>query len=456
MTTRLWFKVPSNFEVLIPHSLNLPPTTRSINMVVSQQGTSILGRNISINDHDAAASLTNFSTAEAGKPGGLSETYVYIPGNAVNPSYTVTKPPGQLGLMRSSSETSSGVHSVRDVPGASQGRWFASVQIPTKKKKITAERTSEAQPQRPSRRFNTGLHRELSGLHGRRSRSALLGALITYVLFGIFLQQLYQYVLNQLDELPRRDPPVLKCLVLAVALLQISLVYMMAETTWAILVLPSRLPGFQFVPPVYSAFSPVLGGSISLCVQSFFAWRIRTLFMLHSEIMEHDVQPTTSRWGAWVSQLRKAEGAVCFVILALCAGCTVTAQYVMAGIDPKALMHFTLAASIYMYRERSKVGFTKSALTQISRNTIENGLATTLCVGMSLVLYHTRPNDMISVALYANVLLASINSRVIWLKDGGVVRLDTSAFCVATSLSGTVESEENENADADDSRRAQV
>ncbi|TFK22878.1 hypothetical protein FA15DRAFT_757672 [Coprinopsis marcescibilis] len=267
----------------------------------------------------------------------------------------------------------------------------------------------------------------------------LFGTIVSFALFGMYLKQIEHYVMNQLCDSPkpRKDPIWLRVLICAVSVLELLSICMIIDTSWYILVLPSRRPGFEFTPPGFSAASPLLTALISFCVQSFFARRI---WMLCPK----------ARAVATLIELLS--------LVQLSAGAAITAMFTLNGYDFRASQAFKPTFGTYLgsnlacdclitvtlvivllrhYRDQSTVSSTRRMLDMLSRNTMENGLMVTACVALELAFYLTRPGDLVYAAfqwvsgqIVANVILASINGRQKWSSQDVVILGADSSFRV--------------------------
>ncbi|KAJ7160988.1 hypothetical protein C8R46DRAFT_1106171 [Mycena filopes] len=100
----------------------------------------------------------------------------------------------------------------------------------------------------------------------------LIGLILDWMLQGTLIVQLYLYYSAQ-----RKDPIFLKAIVYGVFILDVIQTVFATAETWDMLVLNWGNPDIVAHPFWAGGVLPMMSGLISLCVQSFFAWRIYTL-----------------------------------------------------------------------------------------------------------------------------------------------------------------------------------
>ncbi|TFK17453.1 hypothetical protein FA15DRAFT_676064 [Coprinopsis marcescibilis] len=246
----------------------------------------------------------------------------------------------------------------------------------------------------------------------------LLGALGSYLLFGAYLIQLYHYILRQTTT-TKKDHVGIRCLVAFVTLLEIIAIVMVAENAWTSLVMSIRKPELLTTLSPMAPANPILSATISMSVQCFFAWRI---WMLKKAIWDGLMSSVII--AITLVQFGSAIGiAVKFAILnrdirhfkTLSLAITL---HLAANLVCDSLITLSLVSLFKRYKSLSSQTAMKSMLTSFCLNTVENGLVLTICATLNLALFIARPNDMIHTALqlilgriYANVLVASLNSR---------------------------------------------
>ncbi|KAG2011496.1 hypothetical protein CC2G_011603 [Coprinopsis cinerea AmutBmut pab1-1] len=223
-----------------------------------------------------------------------------------------------------------------------------------------------------------------------------IGSLLAYLLYGAFVVQTVTY----LSERPAKASWVGAAVVALVAIVETLSIGFITQTGWHSLVLAlnnqestDRLLKY----PEATVANPMLNGLAAWLVQLCFAYRIwilastmigksaAVLVTLGRNVVESTNDPVTQRAVA--------------AYLSITVICDILITIAMISI----LTTFTA---------------TKRLLNTLTVHTIENGLITTLCATVNLILYFARPDDAIHIAfqfiigrLHANVLMAYLNHR---------------------------------------------
>lgn len=241
----------------------------------------------------------------------------------------------------------------------------------------------------------------------------LVGLIIVYFLFGILSDQFTTYLGSMPpDSVAWRYP---HYLVVLTFILEILSLVAGTVTVWDLLVTNGSQLAWLWTPPPIAPATGVLNGLVGFIVQAFFAakvWRLAT---------------RTFEQGL----------AVLIALLAITqmiASCTVSAYFAAQGrlYSPpveKAIIVFlssTVVCDVLItgsmihlfrgYRKRTSLPATKQLIRTLTRNTLENGLITSVCALVNLIIYLTRTRDFLHMVfqymigrLYAIVLLASLN-----------------------------------------------
>ncbi|KAJ2924094.1 hypothetical protein H1R20_g4079, partial [Candolleomyces eurysporus] len=243
----------------------------------------------------------------------------------------------------------------------------------------------------------------------------LMGSLISFFLNGAFAMQIYHYYMNYAST----DRRFFVFLVVVVVIVEILHMFFSTHTTYSILAVGFTDPRVFINTPWSGAALPALNGTVGLCTQVFFAWRILVL--------------TKSIWG------KMSAGLVVLTAGMQCAasyGVTIQFTLLARQLDLLRTLKRTvivwLAGSficdvlisitmvIILTKARGATAYTgsKNVLNALIVHTIENGMVTTACALVDLICYLLFPDNLFYVCfeyllgrLYANVLLATLNGR---------------------------------------------
>lgn len=246
----------------------------------------------------------------------------------------------------------------------------------------------------------------------------LIGVLLAYLLFGVLLAQVVQYC----QTVSRTEHVAMKILVGLVTVIQLVQLAFISDTAWTTCVLGFVNPINMIKPPPSAPGTGILNGAIALCVQSFFAWKIYTLGAKKTLVM-------------CVSGL-----IVLLALIQMGAAVGVAALFISIGGSSQELfklktpitiglstavlcdliISITMIVILAKYKENTAFVRTKSLLNTLIVSTIENGMVLTVGAIANLVIYFTRTQDMINIALtyvmgglYAIVFITTLNRRVV-------------------------------------------
>ncbi|KAF7289730.1 hypothetical protein MIND_01346600 [Mycena indigotica] len=257
----------------------------------------------------------------------------------------------------------------------------------------------------------------------------LLGTLGSFVLWGIATGQVYMYF----SRFPR-DGIALKWLVSVVWLFELVHAICSGHVTYTYTVTnygnPRSLLGKM---PATLAFSVTLGSIITALVQGFFCFRIWTLapncfFKLVSIVV-------------WISAFAYLIGSFADTALSIQAENipAFIAQYNWLLLAPTVLNLFndnviTMSlVTILLMTRRQGFGRTTVLVDKLIKWTLETGMVTSIFSCLNLAFYQQEPHNFVWVAmqlikarLFANCLLASLNSRESFrIMDEGTHHLST-------------------------------
>lgn len=242
----------------------------------------------------------------------------------------------------------------------------------------------------------------------------LIGCIIVFFLFGIFVIQCLSYIGGSPQgSKPWRYPHYLVALVFCMEVLSLSTILVAA---WDQLVVNGSPTPWLWVPPPSAPATGVLNGLVGFVVQIFFAAKVWRL-----------ASKTYEKGFAFVISV--------LALTQLAASCTVTTYFAIQGRHysipmEKAIIVFltsTVACDIVItismiillgrYKRQTAFSATKHLLRTLTRNTIENGLVTSICATVNVIVFFTRSkHDTTHIVfqymvgrLYAIVLLTSLN-----------------------------------------------
>ncbi|KAF7300460.1 hypothetical protein HMN09_00929900 [Mycena chlorophos] len=256
----------------------------------------------------------------------------------------------------------------------------------------------------------------------------LVGTLLSCVLWGILTTQVYLYF-GRFAE----DRRAMKILVAVVWTLELVHAISISHTTYTYLVLdytdPLKLQGKM---PATLAVSVLVGAIITATVQGYFSFRIWVLapnafFKLVSGVL-------------WLSAAAYLFGSLADTILSIEAPniATFLSKYGKLMLYPTILnlandLLITAALlTILIWTRQQGIARTALLVDRLILWTIETGMITSGFSCLNLAFYDTEPNNFIWIAmqiikarLFANTLLATLNSRTAFLAAMGPSTRDT-------------------------------
>ncbi|TFK21076.1 hypothetical protein FA15DRAFT_97403 [Coprinopsis marcescibilis] len=272
--------------------------------------------------------------------------------------------------------------------------------------------------------------------------SILLGAFGAYLILGAYLVQLHHYFMAGAES-ERSNRFALYALIGTVTVCEMMRVGFITFAAWRALVLAIAQPILREFPARTSPSVQILSSFIALFIQGFFAWKIWThkfnkligaiailigIFTTTQLIIGVFIGVQMGRIGAIAEQAAasKSEG--------------VFHQFINGQQSPGGLISFSTTIGIlasttfvcdvlitigmfsifHVYGKRSMAQRAKNVLRTLSINTIENGLVTSICASVTLILYFASRHPWLHMAsnwllpgLHANVLMASLNGRTL-------------------------------------------
>ncbi|KAF5350317.1 hypothetical protein D9758_012805 [Tetrapyrgos nigripes] len=274
----------------------------------------------------------------------------------------------------------------------------------------------------------------------------LIGALMSYLLMGTLIVQLYIYYMSFPD-----DRLFVKLTVYSVFVLDLVSTVAVTDSVWLMLILGwGRFENLHLVDWGFTTV-PLWNSLSSAIVQVFFGWRVWMLSSHHS-INEFEKKfwatmtvfifavSVTQVVGAIVSTARFVPISD-LSFISICFPSTATWLSASAAADVMITVCMTVLLRRAIARSRRDyvsdiTRQTDALLTRIIRNTIETAAITAGAAILELILFFRLPNTGLHIAialilskLYTNTLLASLNSRASFrLEEGSVGSRNPIAF----------------------------
>ncbi|KAJ3550708.1 hypothetical protein NMY22_g284 [Coprinellus aureogranulatus] len=263
----------------------------------------------------------------------------------------------------------------------------------------------------------------------------LIGILFTYLLFGVLLAQLVrpelpiclqtassEVAVQYYQTVAPADKKWLRILVALVVVIQFLQLSFITDNAWTV------APG-----------TGVLNGSVSLCVQMFFVWKIYTLAQKNKffiGVAGLIAFLSVLQFGASIAITTKVRRYLIAEIMG--ANQRDATQFIMVNREAIRLPELKIPVAIHLattaacdtlitlamitilshYKDNTVFHKTKSLLNTLIITTIENGLITSITAIANLIIFFTRTQDMINIAfqyviggLYAIVLITTLNRR---------------------------------------------
>ncbi|KAF5350322.1 hypothetical protein D9758_012803 [Tetrapyrgos nigripes] len=256
----------------------------------------------------------------------------------------------------------------------------------------------------------------------------LIGALMSYLLMGTLIVQLYIYYMSFPD-----DRLFVRLTVYSVFVLDLVSTVAITNTVWLMLILGwGRFENLHLVDWGFTTV-PLWTSLSSAIVQVFFSWRVWMLgsnrsinryekkFWMTMTVLIFAVS-VTQVGGAIVSTARFVPISD-LAFISICFPSTATWLSASAAADVMITVCLTVLLGRAIAQSRSDhysriTRKTDALLTRIIRNTIETAAITAGAAILELILFFRLPNRGLHIAialilskLYTNTLLASLNSR---------------------------------------------
>ncbi|TEB26252.1 hypothetical protein FA13DRAFT_1575554, partial [Coprinellus micaceus] len=203
-----------------------------------------------------------------------------------------------------------------------------------------------------------------------------------------------------------------------VVLIEILHMFFSTHTTHTILAEGFGDPSVLLTSPFSGAAMPALNGTVGLCTQMFFAWRIIPIKQNYSwKDSSVSRRPAflqcTAAFGVTIQYSLLARNVALLQTLK-----TTVALWLAGSLACDVLISTTIAGILVLERQSLQYKPTKRMVDKLIVHTIENGLVTTVCALVTFLVYLKLPESWFYVCfevllgrLYAVVLLASLNGR---------------------------------------------
>ncbi|PPQ73328.1 hypothetical protein CVT24_012298 [Panaeolus cyanescens] len=263
-----------------------------------------------------------------------------------------------------------------------------------------------------------------------------IGIILSSILYGVAVVQTYTYYVNFVD-----DHWWLKSLVAIVMLSDTAHMACIVHALYTLNITHYGDPSAVLLPPNTFFVAAVFSSFIALCVQGFFAYRIKRF---------------SKRWTMAVICLLLVILRLIFSIIVTIKGFEMTSMIEFVR-DSKSALTVMLTVSVgcdafiagsmcfYLGRQRNKFNkHTTKTIDKIIAWTLETGFANSIAGIVMLVFFIQFPNKFLWVSafvlvsrIFANSLLASLNARTI-LRSGKFdgLQATSSTFSRANARSG--------------------
>ncbi|KAG0697833.1 hypothetical protein DFH29DRAFT_944474 [Suillus ampliporus] len=243
-----------------------------------------------------------------------------------------------------------------------------------------------------------------------------VGALVTAALFGCLAIQTYVYFTKFVDR------PSLKAIVAAVIIFQLGHFFTVISTLWTMTVIAYGDPFKLNVLPVSADVIILLSSFTAFLTQTFYVYRLwklsgKIFFPVLSEILSLVAQLAT------IFLVTKAISMTSLASFLVEQNVTITITFAS-----RAICEITIAIGITWYLKQKRgrdIVKTTTIIDYLILWTIENCLATSLSALSVMISYIYLKGTYVWFGLYliqanvvANVLLASLNRRLVLRKEG--------------------------------------
>ncbi|TFK24348.1 hypothetical protein FA15DRAFT_756616 [Coprinopsis marcescibilis] len=227
----------------------------------------------------------------------------------------------------------------------------------------------------------------------------LIGSQLAFFLFGAFIVQLYHYITNPSGT----EKYYTKILVTFITVAELLSILIICDHAWHALIRNKAIHE-NHILSVTAPFYTILNGSLGVCFQWLFSWRI---YSLRSNGFDFAVAVAAAVFSMAGNDLSKVHK------LGIPVG-----VYLISGLICDLSISIAMICQFHRYRQWTQLRATKVVLTTLIVHTIESGMVVTFLALANVVLFYTRPHDSIHIAIhwslgriYANVILATLNNR---------------------------------------------
>ncbi|KAF8797715.1 hypothetical protein BYT27DRAFT_7204122 [Phlegmacium glaucopus] len=237
----------------------------------------------------------------------------------------------------------------------------------------------------------------------------LLGALISFMLFGVSVVQLYMYNLKFSD-----DKLLIQVSVYVIYVLDIFESVAVAVLAWQSLASGwGRAVSLIFPGWTFSAI-PAVTGIVAAWVQIFYAWRIHMMI----NWIFIPIVIVAIALAQCAAALSIAIGFIPMKsILLLRPMFPRTIAWLGGAAIADVIISISMVYALFSAKKRA-FGRTEKVLRRLIRSSVETGVVTTLCTTLELVFFLGLPTTNVHVVfammlskLYSNALMTSLNSR---------------------------------------------
>ncbi|KAJ7590460.1 hypothetical protein C8J56DRAFT_937554 [Mycena floridula] len=239
----------------------------------------------------------------------------------------------------------------------------------------------------------------------------LIGAFLNAVLHGVFLGQTYRYF-----ETFKTDSKWPRYLVLYLVMIETANTLMDIAVVFQPLILEFGSPAATIISPIFLAAEPIVTAAISMPVQVYFAWRIRSM-------TKSNFWPAVVVLFSLVSFAAALSSTILVTIFPAFALLQTYQSAIAIWLGSAAVTDVIITVLLVSFLRKSKSGFKDSdtIVDKIILMAVQTGLVTSLSSIVVLVVYVSVPGttimfiwDFSLAKFYAISLLASLNARAEW------------------------------------------
>ncbi|KAJ7259645.1 hypothetical protein C8J57DRAFT_1471882 [Mycena rebaudengoi] len=223
----------------------------------------------------------------------------------------------------------------------------------------------------------------------------LIGALVTWLLLGVYLKQTYFYFMNYSDRI------IIRGLVVTLTILEIAQLIMCTMYTWTYLItIWGNFSGFVVIPQEAPVLV-ILCGFSSMIVQGFYAWQV--WMITKSDPRFHIL--VVLILGVSLMQGSAAITAGAFVLvnqtlIEVARRCDVFSTWLIGSFVADTLISSCMLWILFKARNNSPWASSKLMFNKLIVSAVKTGSATSFIAAVTLALFDLFPNANYFGAVY--------------------------------------------------------